>query len=424
MSARQDSVISPSTRDARIRGLDGLRAMAASMIFFAHAWGHAGHPDTAITIPLLGKTPLAPIVTFGTQGVAMFFVLSGFLLSLPFWQALNDGSHVELGAFFRRRFLRIYPAYLVVVLFLAAFYDVAHPPLQRLVQAVAHLLLVHNFAEATIYNVSAPLWSVATEFQLYLILPVVMLGLRSGLHRGHRMSTVVLVLVMIAGLAGSAFWLISNELLTHLNVDPRLVQPYGRVMLSSPILGMTQFASGIAIGSMYTRHKSRRPDGRAPGSAWLEIAGYLVFPLAILGTPAALSPLSDFSPIGWPIVPTLFALLVLLVSLSRSRFGVAAVLELPPVRTLGMISYSFYLWHDFVLWTVFNHAPIAQISTNNAVRGGLAFLITFGVAWLSYQLLERRFGRLVARLLDRIQTEVNRRRMTGLVISQNPEDAP
>lgn len=417
-------MISPSTHDARIRGLDGLRAMAASMIFFAHAWGHAGHPDTAITIPLLGKTPLAPIVTFGTQGVALFFVLSGFLLSLPFWQALRDNSRVQLGAFFRRRFLRIYPAYLVVVLFLAAFYDVAHPPLQRFVQVATHLLLVHNFAEATIYNVSAPLWSVATEFQLYLVLPVVMLGLRSGLHRGYKMSTVVSTLVLIAGLAGSAYWLFSNELLTHLSVDPRLVQPYGRVLLDSPILGMTQFASGIAIGNMYTRHKSRKTDGRASGNTWLEIAGYLVFSLAILGTPTALSALSVFSPIGWPVVPTLFALLVLLVSLSRSRFGIAAVLELPPVRTLGMISYSFYLWHDFVLWTVFNRAPLNQIFTNNTVRSGVAFLATFGIAWLSYQLLERRLGRLMDRLLDKVQIEVRKRRMTGIAISRNPRGAP
>lgn len=405
---------SPPVRISHIRGLDGLRAMAASMIFFAHAWGHAGHPDTAINLPFLGETSLAPIVTFGTQGVALFFVLSGFLLSLPFWQALEDGSHVKLSAFFRRRFLRIYPAYLIVVLFLAAFYDVAHPPLQRIVQVISHLSLVHNFAEATIYNISAPLWSVATEFQLYLLLPVVMLGLRSSLRRGYRMSTMVSSLVLIAGLVGSAFWLISNGLLSHLSLDSRLVRPYGPVLLSSPILGMTQFASGIATGGIYTRYKNKASEGDASGRVWLEAAGYLVVPLAVLGTPAALAPLRHFSPIGWPVVPTLFALLVLLVSLSQSRFGVAAVLELPPVRTFGIISYSFYLWHDFVLWTVFNRAPMAQIPTSNVGRSIIAFFGAFGLAWVSYQLLERRFGRVVARVLDRIQREASTRRNTGL----------
>ncbi len=237
-------------------------------------------------------------MAFLGQGVALFFVLSGFLLSIPFWQAMRDGSHVQLGAFFRRRFLRIFPAYLVVVVLLATFYDVAHPPLHRIIQVVAHLLLVHNWTEATIYNVSAPLWSVATEFQLYLLLPIVMLILRLQLCRGRQMSAVSAALVLVTGLASIAFWLMSNEILTHLNIDSRLVQSHGRVLIHSPVVGMAQFAAGIAFAGLYTRLRNRELKGRSSSRTWLEVAGYLIFPLTALATmdisgPYILSPPLD-----------------------------------------------------------------------------------------------------------------------------------
>lgn len=407
----------PAPRESRIRGLDGLRAVAASMIFFYHAWGHAKFPHPAITLPALGEVQLDVVMVFLGQGVALFFVLSGFLLSIPFWQAMRDGSHVQLGPFFRRRFLRIFPAYLVVVILLAAFYDVAHPPWQRLIQVVTHLLLVHNWAEATIYNVSTPLWSVATEFQLYLLLPLVMLILRSQLRRGRRMATASTALVLVTGLASIAFWLLANAVLAHLNVDPRLIQPRGRVLVHSPVIGLAQFAAGIAFAGFYTRLRNRELDGHAVSRAWLEIAGYLSLPLTALATMALFGRLYPISPVGWPILPILFALSVLLVSISRARLGVASALELAPVRTLGTISYSFYLWHDFVLWAVFNSAFIARISSSSLVKSGLAFLVTCGVAWLSYRLLERRFARLVARLLDKGQAEITKRRRNGLAVS-------
>lgn len=391
----------------RIRGLDGLRGLAALMIFLYHAWGHSGFPKVAVSIVRLPPLDLTTLAGFCGQGVTAFFVISGFLLSLPFWQSLQSGSAVRLGDFFKRRFLRIYPAYFIVVLLLALVYDVKHPLFVRAIHVASHLLLLHNFTEATIYNISAPLWYVATVFQLCVGLPLIFLILRGQLKRGTAPLRLLVGLFVFSGAVGVLFFSAANAVLAHVSLDPRLVVAEGRVLLHSPVMGLAPFCAGIVAG--YVRVVlSQAAESRAANSLWWEIAPYLTLLVAPPLTQLTINTIWLWSPTGWPVVPALFAILVLGVSQGRRTWGLAAILDIAPLRLLGKVSYSFYLWHDFVLGTVWDRllgASSGMLGSNTA-KTVCALLITSVVAWLSYQLLELRFGRIVAQLWDRANEQV------------------
>jgi peptidoglycan/LPS O-acetylase OafA/YrhL len=396
-AARQTTVAAAP----RIRGLDGLRGLAALMLFFYHAWGHSGFPRLFVA---MGRRSLdlTSYVRFSGQGVTIFYVLSGFLLSLPFWKELKGGPTVRLSSYFRRRFLRLYPAYMVVVLLLALVYDVKHPLSSRGIMTVSHLLLLHNLTEATIYSISAPLWYIATAFQLYIALPAIFSVLKKRLGRGAPPLRLLAGLFIFGGAAGVVFYGASNALLSHIALDVRLAVPQGRVLLHSPILGLANFCAGIVAGYFYV---VLAQSGQSHGSSspWCEIALYAT----VLALPSlsqmAIGLIWDWSPAGWPIVSLLFALVVLVTSQSRRAWGLAAVLDVAPLRLLGTVSYSFYLWHDFVLGTVWNRLPATLSSAlgSNLAKTACALLITSVLAWVSHQLLELRFGRIVGGLWDR-----------------------
>src|SRR5215471_7795664 len=85
--------------------LDGLRAIAVIMLFFRHAWGHAGAP--ALNLRLFDASPFAMMCV---TGVDLFFVLSGFLLARSYLAAdFADRPRPSLARFWTRRILRIGP---------------------------------------------------------------------------------------------------------------------------------------------------------------------------------------------------------------------------------------------------------------------------------------------------------------------------
>ena len=104
-----------TARDAtrlRLAGLDGLRGVACLMVFLYHLRWHA---QPSVTDPLrleLFGFNLERLLARFDAGVAIFFVLSGLLLSLPFWRAiLGEATAPDVRRYFWRRLCRIVPAY-------------------------------------------------------------------------------------------------------------------------------------------------------------------------------------------------------------------------------------------------------------------------------------------------------------------------
>src|SRR5690606_10111308 len=122
-----------TTQSNRISGADGMRALAALGVVFSHLFQRLGMDDNPAWLDFLQSAMMK-----GAYGVSIFFVLSGMLLSLPFWRAyLTDAPRPRIGHYVRRRFARIAPGYYasLVVSFAVGFliFESIQAPMLRLV---------------------------------------------------------------------------------------------------------------------------------------------------------------------------------------------------------------------------------------------------------------------------------------------------
>jgi peptidoglycan/LPS O-acetylase OafA/YrhL len=104
--------------------------------------------------------------TYGWFGVQLFLVISGFLIHNSYLQTRKPFHFLK---FINRRFWRIYPPYLIC---LFIFFITQLQDKSDLNDLFFHLGLLHNFSEKTIYTINGSYWSLALEFQLYLLYPL------------------------------------------------------------------------------------------------------------------------------------------------------------------------------------------------------------------------------------------------------------
>ncbi len=148
--------------------LEVFRGLAALMVVFTHVGFIAG-PGVA--------GPWAGWLSRLDFGVALFFLLSGFLLFRPFVQAAyGRRPEVELGSYLRRRLIRIYPAFLVVLVF-----DYLITPAARQASGslwVQTLFMVQNYPVNFVNQLPGQVqsWSLAVELSFYLALPFLAVG--------------------------------------------------------------------------------------------------------------------------------------------------------------------------------------------------------------------------------------------------------
>jgi peptidoglycan/LPS O-acetylase OafA/YrhL len=148
-----------TSHGTRFPALDGLRALAVLSVLFAHMFGIAG---------LKYQLP-----NWSNAGVATFFVLSAFLLYYPY----AAGKPVAAGAYYWRRAWRILPAFVPVILIgFALEYHLGPagrtPDLGMLVR---ELTFTRNLFGKPFITTAGPLWSLGTEAQFYLVLPILAL---------------------------------------------------------------------------------------------------------------------------------------------------------------------------------------------------------------------------------------------------------
>ncbi len=328
-------------------GLNGLRAIAALSVFAVHLQQMAslqGH---------VGPLDLDRWLTNGNTGVALFFVLSGFLLALPFLASSERGvAPPRMGAYFVRRITRILPAYYLCLFALVAI-DALRGQSPSINNLLSHLLFVYNINDWQILSFNDPFWTLAVEVQFYLLLPFLVLALRP-LPRQVIIAAVVALAV--------ATYLVNRELVGFLlerNQWPihfTLVWPFA-VYISGPdsfvltysTLGhLTFFLIGVALAALYPTPAAiwnaglDRASWTAEALFWLSAVTVFV----ILATPLDEALQVPFGRYNWPHVPILLALLILATPHTRLA---RAMLEWRPLWALGVISYGIYIFHYPIL---------------------------------------------------------------------------
>ena len=268
------SVRPPAQDSGRTLALDGMRGLAALAVFFSHAQGMI--PATPI-LDTLRRTP-ARILWDGAAAVSLFFVLSGFVLALPF--VGPTAKRLGVGDFLVRRIFRIYPAYLVAIS-LSLILRLHGPVLSTEVSAwfrdfwttrvmlsdlIRHAIMVGpNLNDRLIDPV---IWSMVIEMRMSLLMPAFILMLRRTTVRS---DVLILAAAVLSGthfhFANAApFFIGGIQLAKHRRLLASHVRRfsswqrstllvaslslYGSRMLGSEASSLVNYVAGIGAGKL------------------------------------------------------------------------------------------------------------------------------------------------------------------------------
>lgn len=318
----------------RDEALDGLRAIAALMVVFYHC-------GVELRLP--------PFVLPGFSGVHLFFVLSGYLISRPFWSRLIQSQpQPSWRKYAVRRFVRIYPTY-VAALFVFVIMRVAgHLHTPTLSAVLLHVLLIFNWGLPEHFHaINIVMWTLAIEVQFYVLLPIAAsVARRVRPDRGRLAVIVVCVAFVLIGVLSRAL-----EYSTTTPDVPRFRLPFSFLDL---------FAMGMFTGYLELTRKAGLQR-----AVWLR-GVFLLGGLSLLfgtnywflenGGSDWLSPPSLLVACLYPPLVCAGFALVLLSVLTRVSARVP-LLTSAPLVFLGQISYSMYLFHVGVGYFLLTRLP-------------------------------------------------------------------
>jgi peptidoglycan/LPS O-acetylase OafA/YrhL len=323
----------------------------------------------------------------GFVGVDVFFVISGFLITGLLMRERETRGRIDLLAFYARRVRRLAPAAIVVLAVTLPIAYALFNPLDRaemLLDGAAAALSVGNirfalaqgdyFATLSTPSPFLHFWSLGVEEQFYLLWPAVLLlaagyvtrralGGVVGLRRLRRGVAVALGGVFVASLVAAV-------VLTH--AAPTWA------FYSLPTRAFELAAGGLlAIGMAAV---ARLPALVIAPLGWAGLAGIVI---AGFGYDASLA-----FPGTLALLPTLGT--VALIAAGQRRLGPGVLLGSEPLRFVGRISYSLYLWH----WPIFVLTALALGYESPGVIGGVVLVgLSIAVATISWAFVEEPFRR-------------------------------
>lgn len=365
LQASAGVLLAQKKQNDRIRGFDGLRAIAFLLVFASH------------------KIYFAHADSIGDIGVWLFFVLSGFLIARILARSrleVENGSasvYDGLARFYLRRTARIFPPYyllLILITLISVFVPIANFGRS---EKVAYFLYGTNILIAQrSYWIGdfGHLWSLAIEEQFYLLFaPLVLLT--------PRRHTASICLTMVA--VGVATKIVLE--LAHVSpvaIDVNSLINFALIGLGG-VIGLN---AGVPV-----------PKWLTAGSAQvLVLCAYVALPLTF-GTWPQL----------WPLVGRLSAILVaaLLFQIFNSqRSWFVAILDSAPLRNIGRVSYGAYLIHHFLHFSSIESVVqrIGVTATPRAVQVLAELAASIILAALSWRYLEQPTIALAARKSSRL----------------------
>jgi len=312
-----------------IASLDGIRALAVSLVFFAHG----------------GLEDVVP----GGLGVTIFFVLSGFLITTLMRREYRSGGTLNLRAFYLRRVLRLMPPLLVVVAaaaLLAALGLIGGAFSGRGLLAVLFYFGNYHVIAADFHGVPEGIgvvWSLAVEEHYYLLFPPLAIVL---LRLGRPRAAAAILVALCLAILGWRTWLALHGATEHyltMATDTR--------------------ADAILAGCALAFWRNPALEAPPPGSAARDGALAAACLLLLLGTLAWRDEL--FRVTARYTLQSLAIAPLIWLAVARAPRAPWRWLGARPLVYVGTVSYTIYLSHQVILYGVVRHAP---------ALGGLATL--------------------------------------------------
>jgi peptidoglycan/LPS O-acetylase OafA/YrhL len=383
-AGRQPTFPDPGADHSAFPSLDGLRAVAVGAVVLTHAAFWTGRYERGFGADLLARMD---------SGVAVFFVISGFLLFRPWVRSAVTGSGrgPSTRRYAVRRALRILPAYWAAVAL--ALLLLPQNRDATVLDWIRHGLLVQIYEFGWFREGLTQTWSLSTEVSFYVLLPFLGLATAWWLRRSAWSVGAALAGCLLLGLVPVAW---------HL----WLGQGHGSIMGSYWLPAhLGWFAVGMAMAVVRVHLDSVRPAqgsrwwlaeelGRHPFTVWAVGAAALLLVATPLAGPRSLTAGTPGQAITKSaLYAVLAASLVWPAVFGRSR-PVGVLLANRPMRYLGDISYGVFLYHLIVLDLVM------RVLGNDLFTGQvvqvfpLTVLATVPLAAVSFRYLERPLIRL------------------------------
>jgi peptidoglycan/LPS O-acetylase OafA/YrhL len=359
-------------------GIEALRAIAAGIVVLHHCWSLGTQPRFAGYWAIEG---------FGSLGVNLFFLLSGYLLPDYFWRPKGQRP---LLPFYVRRVMRIAPAYYANLVLLLLFF-VPHAQWfssRGIRQVIANATFTQYLwpGMSGSFNANGALWTLTIEMALYLAMPLLALAI----GRKPFLATAVFMSIgigwrLMLGLHGTPLfkiWFSSN-----LSFDRGI----GSLFIGRQFIGFLPiFAMGIFVKRLDT-------TGRL---AWFrsKLPALSVRALVLLLLPAVLwlvfiERASMFNHWLWfSLHDHVMAFLALPALLVAATAYVGR--ETRPMRSLtwvGERSYGLYLWHFPIVLSLYGRGTLTAPAATNlvALRIALILCLSLVFAHMSYVAIER-----------------------------------
>jgi peptidoglycan/LPS O-acetylase OafA/YrhL len=353
-AARGPIVPSAAHDPVHIPALDGLRGLAALIVFLSHFSN-----ETGLLVGMFGRPT-------GELGVMLFFLLSGFLMGRLYLLQPFTAAHVH--QFFVARISRVVPLYLAVVLasyFLSFLPDPIHDNV-RGYRINNGNILDHIF----FYDGESVLWTIPVEMKFYAVFPLLWLLF----WRSSWSALAALVLLILAVFA------IAHPLYPY--DDPyRSLVYLGHFFLAGVLVATLN--SYIVVLVLQLRDK------------WflLEIMFLVAVCLLPIMSPHVFNSVFGLMPERWESEILFVYFVILLIFTLHSRLALIMLGGRIP-RFLGDISYSMYLLHMLVIKFVAVHlGPIMRDFVGISLPVGMLFVVTLTIcivsSYLSFLLLER-----------------------------------
>ena len=341
--------------DWRLASLDGLRGVAALFVLFSHLSNQGLSIHPALNFSGSGK-----------YGVFLFFVLSAFLLSRQSFQKPSDqfcSGRLWL-RYALRRVLRIFPLYIFVLVCTAVLDNVFRADFVISLswdELGRHLILQQG---------KSIFWTIPVEFKYYIMLPVVVFVLH-GFVRGRVWLGTACVLMALV--AVEWMWPASRSAMNGIALGPYL----------------SIFFFGTLTALVHVRLQAL--ESRIMRYGWmLEVVAFMAFAAVLTTVPHWWNALTGNSIASshfhrsYILYGLLWSVFILTHLHGRGLFR--WILSSRPMRMIGAVSFSMYLWHRPIILLVEKHVP-----TTNAAKAAIILAATLMISLISYRLIELPF---------------------------------
>lgn len=329
----------------RIPGADGLRAIACLLVVWHHTTQRFNPENAASWIQAIHFFGMR-----GEVGVSLFFVLSGCLLSLPFWNAFVNSERLpSLHTYMINRAARIIPAFWINLIFCTL---VAYWVFDQSInwwRLISGLFFINSYHYSSFFpaELNGPLWSIGLEVSCYLLLPIVLFSIIRSTRKLFHAFAGLIAWILVLQLLNPV---IISEFMTGKESKGWQYGLTGGAKQWLPYWNIDSFFSQFLCGSLAALIIVALTSRDFKKSTVFDLSTLLFAISAIWLVATRLTPGAPDSFTKQPYVAPLYAILMAAVLVSASMSTqICKILDNRLFRWIAKLSFSIYLWHMFLI---------------------------------------------------------------------------